>query len=62
MQPLGSGSFGVVREVKCKRTKHRYAAKTVTGNGDADEEWVKLQGKHQFLKPGIDECPRVDQN
>lgn len=48
VQPLGSGSFGVVREVKCKRTKHRYAAKTVPVTSD-NERLVMSNLGHQHI-------------
>lgn len=43
---LGNGAYGVVREVKCKRTGKRYAAKTVPAAAEGELLMLKLRHSH----------------
>ncbi len=47
VQPLGSGTFGVVREVKSKRGNRRFAVKTIPVAADIEMVlMLKLEHEH----------------
>lgn len=47
VQPLGSGTFGVVREVKSKQGKQRFAVKTIPVAADIEMVlMLKLEHEH----------------
>ena len=58
VEPLGSGTFGVVNSVSCRTSRQRFAAKTVRLNEQSDPELLMASLTH----PNILELYRVLEN